>query len=56
MKRKTTVWKFQATNKQNVIQGNLDMAKIILKIETESIRIAEQNNTIRTNYVKTKID
>ena len=27
MGRKTTVWIFQATNKQNLTQENLDMAK-----------------------------
>ena len=27
-----------------------------LKRETESLRIAAQNNTIQTNYIKTKID
>ena len=54
---KTTVWIFQASNKRNVTQEDLDMAKKgHLKRETESFLIAAQNNAIRTNYVKAKID
>ena len=57
MGRKTTGWIFQATNKRNLTREGLDMAKKNkLKNETESLLIAAQNNTIRTNYIKAKID
>ena len=52
MGRKTTVWTLQATNKRNFPLEDLDMAKR----ETKSLLRAAQNNAIRTNYVKTKID
>ena len=41
------------TNKRNLTREDLDMLR---KIETESLQIAAQNNAIRTNYIKTKID
>ena len=47
MGRKTTVWAFQTTNKQNLTRENLDVTKK---------RIAAQNNAIRTNYTKARID
>ena len=57
MGRKTTVWTIQATNKRNLRWENLDMAKKrSLKRENESLLIAAQNNAIRSNYVKAKID
>ena len=43
--------------KTNITWENLNMArKGNLKRETESLLIAAQNNAIRTNYVKTKIE
>ena len=53
MGRKTTVWIFQGTNKQNLTQKDLDRIKKgneNLKRETESLLRAWRNNTIRTNY------
>ena len=52
MGRKTTAWIFQVTNKGNLTPEDLEN----LKRETESLLIAAQNNTIRTNYVEAKID
>ena len=49
MERKTTVW---MTNLGNCIW----LRREKLKIETESLLIAKQNNTIRKNQVKAKID
>ena len=45
-------------NKRNLIRKNLDiwLRKRNLKRETESLQIAAKYNTIRTNYVKAKID
>ena len=54
--KKTTVWTFQATNKQNLTQENVDIAKGNFKRESEYLLIAAQNNVIRTNYVKAKVD
>ena len=49
MGRKTAVLIFQATNKRNLTQENLNIVKKEnLKRETESLLIAAQNNTIRT--------
>ena len=49
MVRKTTVRTLQATNKQNVIRENLNMAnKGNFMRETESLFIAAQNNTQKT--------
>ena len=58
MGRKTTVWIFQATNKWNLTrEKNLDKSKKWdPKRETESLRIAVQNNAIRIHYVKPRID
>ena len=53
---KTTVLTFQATNKRNLTRENLDMIKESLKRETEPLLIADQNNAIRTNYIKARID
>ena len=51
MGRKITVWTFQTTNKRNLIRENLDITK-----KRESILIAAQNNVIRTDYVKVRIE
>ena len=51
MGRKTTVLVLQVTNEGNYISDDLDVAK--KRIEK---LITAQNNAIRTNYVKTKID
>ena len=57
MGRKTTVETFYATNKWNLSLENLNIGKKEkLKKETDSLPIAAQNNTIRTIYVKAKID
>ena len=57
MGRKTIIWTFQVTNKSPLTWENLDMAKKgNLKRETESLLIATQNNAIRTNYIKARID
>ena len=51
------VWIFQAKNRRNLTQGNLDWRrKGKFKRETESLPIDGQNNTKRTNYVKVNID
>ena len=55
MRSITTVWIFQVTNKQNLRQEDLDMAKNLQR-ETESLLIAAQNNAIKTIYVQAKID
>ena len=55
-KEKTTLWAFEATNK-HLTRENLDGAKKRkLRRETESLLIAAQNNAIRTNHIKTRID
>ena len=57
MGTKTILWTFQATNKQNLIQVNLDIAKKgKLLRETESLLISAQNHGIRTNYLKATKD
>ena len=55
MGRKTAGWILQMTNNWNFTEANLDMAKKE-KPETESLLIVAQNNTIRTNYMKVRID
>ena len=51
-------WTFQETNKQSVIRENFNMVKKGKNQEkTESLLIAVQKtHTIRTNYIKAKID
>ena len=45
------------SNKQHLTPENLDLAKKInFKRETESLLIAAQDNTVRTNHVKARID
>ena len=57
MERKTTVWLFQMINWQNLTPEDLDMTtKGNFNQETESLLIAAQNNAIRTNYIKAKIN
>ena len=57
MRRKTTVWTFQETNKQNLYWETFDIVrKKHFKKKTESLLIAAQNNITRTNYVKARID
>ena len=51
MGRKTTLWIFQATNKRSLTRENLDVAK-----KGKPFLIATQNNAIRTNYIKARID
>ena len=55
MGRKTTVWTFQTTNKRNLSIGNLAIAQGNLKRGIEPLLIAEQNNGMRTNYIKARI-
>ena len=55
MGSKTILWTLQATNKQNLTRENM-AKKVNLQKETESLLIAAQNNTIRTNYIKARID
>ena len=48
---------FKMTNKQHLTRENLDMAKKRkLERETESLLIEAQNNTVRTNHIKARID
>ena len=57
MGRKTTVWILQATKCWYYIHEDLDIAeKGNSQEETESLLIAAQNNAIKTNYIKAKID
>ena len=57
MRRKTTVWIFQATKSEISHDKTLTwLRKGSLKRETESRLIAAQNNAIETNYVKARID
>ena len=45
------------TNKQHLTPENMDMSKKRkLQREKESLLIAAQSNTIRTNYIKSRID
>ena len=53
MGRKTTVWIFQATNKQDLKTWTW-LRKRKYKREIESLLIT-QSNTITTNYVKAKV-
>ena len=55
MCRKTSVWIFLVRNWQNLTWEDLTK-KGILKRETESLLIAAQNNAIKTNYNKVKIN
>ena len=52
MGRKIILWIFLSTNWSNLAQEDLDRAKR----ETKSLPITAQNNSIRTNYIKAKID
>ena len=56
----TIIWIFQAKNKRTLTREILEMAKKKkkgkIKKEIESLLIAAQNNAIRTNRVKEKID
>ena len=55
--KKTNAWTFQVTNKRNLMRKNLDITKRgKFKKETEYLFLAAQNNAIKTNYVKTKMD
>ena len=57
MKRIKTVWIFQATNRQNSHEKTWTWLRNRNLIrETESLLIPTQNNAIRTNYIKAKID
>ena len=56
MERKTTAWRFQATNERNVSRQNIDMANKGKQEETESLGIVAQKNAIKTNYIKARID
>ena len=57
MERKTIVKILQTAIWRDSIRENLDMAtKENLKIESESLLIVTENNAIRTNYTKAKID
>ena len=55
---KQIVWTFQSTKKLYVTREYLDMAKNGKPFwrETDYLLIAAQNNPIRTNYVKEKVD
>ena len=54
--RKTTVWIFQVTNKQNLAQENMDMAKKRKPLERNWITSDSSTERHRKDYVKTKID
>ena len=57
MGRKTNMWTLQLTNKWNLTQENWSMAKKSKTFRgTESLLIAAQNNFIRTNYIKARIN
>ena len=59
MGRKTTVWIFHATKSPGEISHEKTwtwLRRGNLKRETESLLIVAQNNAIRTNYIKAKID
>ena len=56
MRRKTTVQIFQATNRWDYTREDLFMVKNVKFQENEALLIAAQNNAVRTNYVKAKID
>ena len=45
---------FKTTNKQHLTRQNLDTAK--KRKETEPLIITAQNNAIRTNHIKERID
>ena len=50
-------WTIEATDKENLTRENLDIPrKGNLKGDAGSLLIAIQNNAIRTNYDKPKID
>ena len=55
--RQNILWKLEATNKWQLTWENMDITqKGNLKRETKSLQIAAQNNTIRVNYIKARID
>ena len=57
MRRKRTEWIFQATNKRNLPQENVDVAtKRNFESETESLSLTAQNNAIRSSHIKVRID
>ena len=57
MRRKTTVWTFQMTHKQNSHEKTWTwQRKRNFKRETESLLITAQKNAIRTNHIKARID
>ena len=58
MGRKTTVWLFLAKKKVKIAheKTGIRLRKENLMRENESLLIAAQNNAIKTNYIKAKID
>ena len=59
MGRKTNIRSFQELNRWIYTREELTLnmaTKAKLPGEIESLRIAAQNNAIRTNYIKVKID
>ena len=57
MGRKTTVWVFQATNKDISREKTWTwLRKGNIKIETENLLIAAQNYAIRTNYINARTE
>ena len=53
MRRKRTLW----TNKRHLTRENVNVAKKKnVKRDTESLLIAAQNNAIRPNHIKARID
>ena len=57
-KKKTTQWPLKTNNKHHLTPDNMDLAKKKgnLKRETEFLLIAAQDNAIRTNHIKARID
>ena len=56
MGEKTTVWTFQVTNKRIFTKTWKCLRKGNFKRKTEYLLIAVQNNAIRSNNVKIKIN
>ena len=56
MGRKTTIWTFQATNKQNLTRKNLDMTKKGKLFEWNWISSDCNTKLRRKDYVKARID
>ena len=57
MVRKTTLSSFLTTNKQHITLENMTwLRKGHFKRETEYFLIAVQNNNIRSNHIKTRIE